>query len=63
MSPFNGKKICIARLLKVGRSGWNVVTSATDAEAQNFNLEQQAEHADRYRRAREFMDVVTGLLG
>ncbi|MET7695529.1 NtaA/DmoA family FMN-dependent monooxygenase [Streptomyces sp. NPDC005483] len=47
--------------LSAGRSGWNVVTSATDAEARNFNLDHQLPHAARYRRAREFMKVVTGL--
>ncbi|MGW2397555.1 LLM class flavin-dependent oxidoreductase [Kitasatospora sp. NPDC001664] len=47
--------------LSAGRSGWNVVTSATDAEARNFNLDRQPEHAARYHRAREFMEVVTGL--
>jgi alkanesulfonate monooxygenase SsuD/methylene tetrahydromethanopterin reductase-like flavin-dependent oxidoreductase (luciferase family) len=34
-----------------GRAGWNLVTSATDAEAQNFGLEQNAQHGDRYARA------------
>ncbi len=47
--------------LSGGRSGWNVVTSATDAEARNFNLDRQPDHAARYHRAREFMEVVTGL--
>ncbi|OXS32339.1 LLM class flavin-dependent oxidoreductase [Streptomyces sp. XY006] len=47
--------------LSGGRSGWNVVTSATDAEARNYNLDKQPEHAARYHRAREFMEVVTGL--
>ncbi|MEU7583139.1 LLM class flavin-dependent oxidoreductase [Streptomyces sp. NPDC041068] len=47
--------------LSGGRAGWNVVTSATDAEARNYNLDQQPEHSARYRRAREFMEVVTGL--
>ncbi|MFF7485001.1 LLM class flavin-dependent oxidoreductase [Streptomyces luteogriseus] len=47
--------------LSAGRSGWNVVTSVTDAEAQNFNRDSQPSHAERYHRAREFMQVVTGL--
>ncbi|SCY21262.1 alkanesulfonate monooxygenase [Paenibacillus polysaccharolyticus] len=47
--------------LSNGRSGWNVVTSVTDAEAQNFNLERQPSHQTRYKRAREFMQIVTGL--
>ena len=60
--PFNvARQFASLDHLSGGRSGWNVVTSATDAEARNFNLDRQAEHAARYHRAREFMEVVTGL--
>ena len=44
-----------------GRAGWNVVTSGNPDEAPNFGREEHVEHATRYRRAREFFDVVTGL--
>ena len=44
-----------------GRAGWNLVTSANPAEALNFNVEAHMEHDTRYRRGREFYDVVTGL--
>jgi FMN-dependent oxidoreductase (nitrilotriacetate monooxygenase family) len=44
-----------------GRAGWNVVTSGNPHEAMNFGLEEHVEHETRYRRAREFFDVVTGL--
>ena len=44
-----------------GRAGWNLVTSANPREANNFGRDQHLEHATRYRRAREFYDVVTGL--
>jgi len=44
-----------------GRAGWNMVTSGNPHEAMNFGLEEHVEHATRYRRAREFFDVVTGL--
>ncbi|MGE0823171.1 MAG: LLM class flavin-dependent oxidoreductase [Candidatus Binatia bacterium] len=44
-----------------GRTGWNVVTSANPHEAMNFGREEHLEHGERYRRAREFFDVVTGL--
>ncbi len=47
--------------LSNGRAGWNLVTSGNPAEAGNFGLEEHVEHATRYRRAREFFDVVTGL--
>src|SRR5262245_50361153 len=44
-----------------GRAGWNIVTTSNPDAALNFGLEEHMEHADRYRRAREFYDVVTGL--
>jgi FMN-dependent oxidoreductase (nitrilotriacetate monooxygenase family) len=47
--------------LSGGRAGWNVVTSGNPDESMNFGLDQHLEHAMRYRRAREFFDVVTGL--
>lgn len=60
--PFNvARKFASLDHLSCGRAGWNVVTSATDAEARNFNLDRQASHSDRYKRAREFIEVVTGL--
>lgn len=47
--------------LSGGRSGWNLVTSDAAAEALNFNRQEHFGHAERYARAREFHDVVTGL--
>ncbi len=47
--------------LSGGRAGWNLVTSANPHEALNFGREEHLEHHQRYRRAREFFDVVTGL--
>ena len=44
-----------------GRAGWNLVTSGNPHEAMNFGLAEHVEHETRYRRAREFFDVVTGL--
>ncbi len=44
-----------------GRAGWNIVTTSNPDAALNFGLEDHVEHAERYRRAREFYDVVTGL--
>jgi alkanesulfonate monooxygenase len=44
-----------------GRAGWNLVTTANPDAALNFGLEEHVDHAERYRRAREFFDVVTGL--
>ncbi len=44
-----------------GRAGWNIVTTANPDAALNFGLDDHMAHAERYRRAREFYDVVTGL--
>jgi FMN-dependent oxidoreductase (nitrilotriacetate monooxygenase family) len=44
-----------------GRAGWNVVTTANPDASKNFGREDHMEHDERYRRAREFYDVVTGL--
>ncbi|WP_206667645.1 LLM class flavin-dependent oxidoreductase [Muricoccus nepalensis] len=44
-----------------GRAGWNVVTSGNPNEAMNFGRAEHWEHAARYRRAHEFIDVVKGL--
>ncbi|MBD3884647.1 LLM class flavin-dependent oxidoreductase [Phormidium tenue FACHB-886] len=44
-----------------GRAGWNVVTTSNPDAALNFGLEEEIDHDERYVRAREFYDVVTGL--
>ena len=47
--------------LSEGRAGWNIVTTSNPDAALNFGLDDHMEHGERYRRAREFYDVVTGL--
>jgi FMN-dependent oxidoreductase (nitrilotriacetate monooxygenase family) len=47
--------------ISAGRAGWNVVTTSNPDAALNFGLEGHMEHDERYARAREFVDVVTGL--
>jgi len=44
-----------------GRSGWNIVTTSNPDAALNFGKDDHLDHDERYRRAREFYDVVTGL--
>ncbi|CAN5219600.1 LLM class flavin-dependent oxidoreductase [soil metagenome] len=44
-----------------GRAGWNVVTTGNPESALNFGQDDHMEHGERYKRAREFYDVVTGL--
>src|SRR5712671_6836748 len=41
-----------------GRAGWNIVTTSNPDAALNFGLEEHVEHSERYRRVREFFDVV-----
>jgi len=47
--------------LSNGRAGWNIVTTSNPDAALNFGLDEHMEHGERYKRAREFYDVVTGL--
>lgn len=47
--------------LSGGRAGWNVVTTSNPDASRNFGFEEHLDHAERYARAREFFDVVTGL--
>ncbi|WP_287884367.1 MULTISPECIES: LLM class flavin-dependent oxidoreductase [Paracoccus] len=57
--PYNlARKFASLDLISGGRAGWNVVTTATESAARNFNLDQQHPHAWRYRRAAEHVDVV-----
>ncbi|KAL1886650.1 hypothetical protein Plec18167_000582 [Paecilomyces lecythidis] len=47
--------------LSSGRAAWNIVTTGNPESAKNFGLDEHVEHGERYKRAREFYDVVTGL--
>jgi alkanesulfonate monooxygenase len=47
--------------LSEGRAGWNIVTTSNPDAALNFGRDDHMEHDERYARAREFHDVVTGL--
>jgi len=47
--------------LSNGRAGWNVVTTGREAAAPNYGQEKHMQHADRYHRAHEFLDVVKAL--
>lgn len=61
-TPFHAARM-LASLdhISGGRIGWNVVTSMFDAEAQNHGLDRMPEHAVRYARAEEFVEVVLRL--
>ena len=61
-TPFHAARM-LASLdwISQGRIGWNIVTSMFDAEAQNHGLDKMPEHALRYGRAEEFVNVVLRL--
>ncbi|RDI87402.1 Histidine--tRNA ligase [Venturia inaequalis] len=44
-----------------GRAAWNIVTTGNPESSKNFGQDEHMQHSDRYKRAREFYDVVTGL--
>jgi FMN-dependent oxidoreductase (nitrilotriacetate monooxygenase family) len=59
--PFHvARKFASLDHISGGRAGWNIVTSAGEAEARNFGVERPA-HAARYARAAEFLEVVRKL--
>ena len=57
------RKFASLNHLSGGRAAWHVVTSGNPDEALNFGLDEHVEHAERYRRAREFIDVVLNRMG
>jgi FMN-dependent oxidoreductase (nitrilotriacetate monooxygenase family) len=60
--PFNlARQFASLDHLSGGRAGWNVVTSWLDGTAANFSKKEHLDHAERYRRADEFVEVVRGL--
>jgi FMN-dependent oxidoreductase (nitrilotriacetate monooxygenase family) len=60
--PYNvAREFATIDHLTEGRSGWNVVTSFQDAEAQNFGQPSLPPRAERYARAEEFLEVTTRL--
>ncbi|MCU1406793.1 MAG: dmoA 2 [Glaciihabitans sp.] len=44
--------------LTKGRFGWNIVTSYLPNAARNFGLADELDHAQRYDRAHEYLDVL-----
>ncbi|WP_419899072.1 LLM class flavin-dependent oxidoreductase [Roseomonas sp. USHLN139] len=60
--PFHiARKYASLDKISGGRAGWNIVTSWSDAEAQNFNRDAHLDYGTRYERAGEFVEVVKGL--
>ncbi|WP_433716290.1 LLM class flavin-dependent oxidoreductase [Nocardia sp. CA-084685] len=60
--PFNlARKFASLDHISSGRAGWNIVTSGNEDEAFNFGFDAIPEHARRYERAQEFVDVTVRL--
>jgi FMN-dependent oxidoreductase (nitrilotriacetate monooxygenase family) len=55
------RRLASLDVISGGRAGWNLVTSSNPNEAANFGADDHLEHGARYRRAREFSDVMNGL--
>lgn len=62
MEPFNlARQFASLDHLSAGRIGWNIVTTWSVAAARNFGDRSQVMHADRYKRAEEYVTVVKSL--
>ncbi|MCX8997477.1 LLM class flavin-dependent oxidoreductase [Rhizobiaceae bacterium BDR2-2] len=60
--PFNiARRFASLDRLSGGRAGWNLVTSSNPSDPGNFGQDALPDHAERYRRAHEFHEVVRGL--
>ncbi len=60
--PYNlARQIGALDHISGGRAGWNVVTTGVEGAARNYGREEHFDHALRYARAREFVQVVQGL--
>lgn len=60
--PFQvARKFSAIDHLSKGRAAWNVVTSSNERESLLFGKAKHLEHAQRYERAEEFVDVVKKL--
>jgi FMN-dependent oxidoreductase (nitrilotriacetate monooxygenase family) len=62
VAPFNiARMMGTLDLLSGGRAAWNIVTSSGMAQARNFGADRVLPTVDRYDRADEVVEVVTGL--
>jgi FMN-dependent oxidoreductase (nitrilotriacetate monooxygenase family) len=60
--PYNvARQFASLDLISRGRAGWNVVTTGLEGAAKNYGRDAHFDHADRYARAAEFVEVVQGL--
>ncbi len=61
MRPITSRRFASLDHISGGRAGWNIVTTSNPDAALNFGRTEHMAHGERYARAREFYDVVTGL--
>lgn len=60
--PYNiARRFASLDLISHGRAGWNIVTTADLSSARSYGYGNVLGHAERYRRAGEFTDVVKAL--
>ncbi len=60
--PYNvARRFAALDHISGGRAGWNVVTTGNDLAALNYNQTAHLPKSERYKIAREFVDVVRGL--
>jgi len=60
--PFNlARKFASLDHISGGRVGWNIVTTWLATASGNYGGQGPLSHAERYERAEEYMQVVTGL--
>ena len=60
--PFNlARQFCSLDHISRGRAGWNIVTSFSIAGSRNFGGTGRLDHADRYGKGEEFVQVVKAL--
>lgn len=60
--PFTtARQLASLDMISGGRAGWNAVTSALEGVARNHGHNKLYDHETRYRIAKEYIEVVTGL--
>jgi len=60
--PFNlARQFASVDHISGGRAGWNIVTTWLATASGNYGGQGPLSHAERYERAEEYMQVVTGL--
>ncbi|CUX67014.1 MULTISPECIES: NtaA/DmoA family FMN-dependent monooxygenase [Rhizobium/Agrobacterium group] len=61
-TPYNlARRILSLDHVSGGRAGWNIVVTAGDDAARNFSLDSALPKEERYKRATEFLEIVTAL--